>query len=129
MNDALVVFVYVDDLDRSSRFYGKGLGLPLVLEQAHCRIYRVAGSGFIGVCQSDDRPTTPEGVVLTLVRDDVDGLCSRLVEHGIELEQPPQANDRFRIYHAFVRDPDGHMVEIQRFDDPDWSQPLEDRRA
>lgn len=122
MNDALVVFVYVEDLGVSSEFYGDALGLELVLEQAHCRIYRVAEGGFVGICQSGDRPTTPEGVILTVVRDDVDALCDSLVAHGVTLEQPPTHNERFAIYHAFVRDPDGHLVEIQRFDDPAWSE-------
>lgn len=125
MNDALVVFIYVDDLERSSAFYGDSLGLQLVLEQAHCRIYRVAEGAFVGICQSEDRPTTPEGVIITLVRDDVDEFCGRLVGKGIELEQEPAANERFAIYHAFLRDPDGYLVEIQRFDDPGWAQPVD----
>ena len=123
MNDALVVFIYVDDLDRSTAFYEGALELPLVLEQAHCRIYRVSPGGFVGICRSGDRPTTPEGVIVTLVRDDVDEFCARLVEHGIALEQPPAPNERFAIYHAFLRDPDGYLVEIQRFDDPGWGEP------
>ncbi len=124
LNDALVVFVYVDDLDRSSAFYHGVLGLPLVLEQAHCRLYKVADGGFVGICQSGDRPTTPDGVVVTLVRDDVDEFCARLVERGVELEQPPTQNERFAIYNAFLRDPDGHLIEVQRFDDPRWGQPI-----
>jgi catechol 2,3-dioxygenase-like lactoylglutathione lyase family enzyme len=123
VNDALVIFIYVEDLDRSSTFYGEGLELPLVLEQAHCRIYRVSKGGFVGICRSGDRPATPEGVTITLVRDDVDEFCVRLVSRGIELEQSPSHNERFAIYHAFVRDPDGYLIEIQRFDDPDWAEP------
>ncbi len=121
MTDALITFIYVDDLDRSDRFYREVLGLPLVLEQAHCRIYRVSDGGFVGVCRSGDRPTTPAGVIITLVRDDVDEFCRELVARGVELETPPTHNPRFAIYHAFLRDPDGYLIEVQRFDDPDWS--------
>lgn len=124
-NDALVVFLYVDDLERSARFYGEQLGLPLVLDQGQCRLYRVADGGAIGVCQSGNRPTTPDGVIVTLVRDDVDDYCRQLVERGVELEQPPTHNERFGIHHAFLRDPDGHLIEVQRFDDPDWAEPLD----
>lgn len=124
MNDALVLFIYVEDLERSSTFYGDSLELPLVLEQAHCRIYKVSAGAFVGICQSGDRPTTPEGVIVTLVRDDVDAFCERLIERGIELEQAPAHNERFAIYHAFLRDPDGYLVEIQRFDDRGWAEPL-----
>ena len=123
MNDALITFVYVDDLDRSDAFYRHGLGLELVTEQPVCRIYRVTDSGFLGVC-AHDRPVTPEGVIITLVRDDVEDFCAALGARGVELEQPPAHSDRFGITHAFLRDPDGYLVEIQRFDDPTWSEPL-----
>lgn len=126
-HDALVVFLYVDDLERSSRFYGQALGLPLVLDQGSCRLYQVATNGFLGVCASGDRPTTPDGLIVTLVRDDVDGYCDELLAKGVALEEAPRHNERFGIHHAFLRDPDGHLIEVQRFDDPAWNQPLEDR--
>jgi catechol 2,3-dioxygenase-like lactoylglutathione lyase family enzyme len=123
MNDALITFIYVEDLDQSDAFYGEMLGLQLVLEQAHCRIYRVSESGFVGVCRSADRPTTPEGVIITLVRDDVDTYCATLEARGARFEKRPSPNPQFSIYHAFLRDPDGHLIEIQRFDDPRWATP------
>jgi catechol 2,3-dioxygenase-like lactoylglutathione lyase family enzyme len=129
LNDALVVFLYVDDLARSADFYGQTLGLPLVLDQGLCRLYQVSagprGGGFLGVCQSGDRPTTPDGVIVTLVRDDVDDYCDGLVAKGVRLEQPPRYNERFGIHHAFLRDPDGHLVEVQRFDDTGWHRPID----
>ena len=127
MNDALVTFIYVDDLDRSSTFYGTVLGLTLVLEQAHCRIYEVAPGGYLGICESGDRPTTPDGVIITLVREDVDEYCAGLVAAGVDLEKAPAANARFAIYHAFLRDPDGYLVEVQRFDDDGWADSLPSR--
>lgn len=123
-NDGLVVFLYVDDLARSAAFYGEALGLPLVLDQGSCRLYRVASGGFVGVCGSGDRPTTPDGLIVTLVRDDVEAYCQELVARGVVLEQPPRHDERFGIHHAFLRDPDGHLIEIQRFDDTAWSEPL-----
>ena len=124
-NDAFVVFLYVDDLERSAAFYGGVLGLPLVLDQGSCRLYQVADRGFVGVCGSGDRPTAPHGLILTLVRDDVDGYCAELEARGVTLEQPPTHNDGFGIHHAFLRDPDGHLIEVQRFDDPSWDRPIE----
>lgn len=121
MNDALITFIYVDDLERAAAFYGQALGLELVLDQAHCRIFAVSQSGYVGICENRDRPTTPQGVIITLVRDDVDAFCSLLADRGVPFEAAPAHNDRFAIYHAFVRDPDGHLIEIQRFDDPNWA--------
>lgn len=128
-NDAIVVFLYVDDLDRSADFYGDVLGLPLVLDQGPCRLYRVAAGGYVGICGSGDRPTTPDGLIVTLVRDDVDRYCEELVARGVTLEKPPSHNERFGIYQAFLRDPDGHLIEIQRFDDPDWAEPITEPTA
>jgi len=121
VNDAFITFVYVDDLDRSDAFYGGALGLPLVTVQPVCRIYEVSATGYLGVCVHD-RPVSPEGIILTLVRDDVEDFCASLADAGVAIEQPPEHSDRFGITHAFLRDPDGHLVEIQRFDDPKWSE-------
>ena len=114
-----VTFLQVGDLDRTDAFYREVLGLELVLDQGACRIYRVGNDAFVGFCDHREGPA-PDGIILTLVPDDVDAFCERITDAGIELESGPEYNERFQIYQAFVRDPDGYLVEIQRFDDPDW---------
>ena len=121
MNDALITFLTATDLDRASAFYGEALGLELVSDQGMCRIYRVTASGFIGICERDPGTVSTEGVIVTIVRDDVDEFCALLVARGVTLEKPPSHNPQFGIYQAFLRDPDGNLVEIQRFDDPNWA--------
>lgn len=44
---------------------------------------------------------------------------------GIVFEKS-QLNPRYAIYHCFLRDPSGYLIEIQRFEDPRWAPP---RRA
>lgn len=117
---ATITFLYVSDLERSDRFYATALGLPLAVDQGDCRIYRVNAGGFVGVCRRPDQ-VAPGGMILTLVRDDVEQLHERLVAHGVEVVTAPEHSDRYRITHAFYRDPDGHLVEVQRFDDPGWA--------
>ncbi len=112
--DAQITFVHAADLARSAEFYGSTLGLELARDQGPCLIYRVTANAYIGVC--DHHPPDPEGVILTLVTDDVDGWAERLTAAGAEVDGPT-ANERFAIYHLFTRDPDGHLVEIQRFDE------------
>ena len=113
--DAQITFLYVADLSRSADFYGGALDLELVRDQGACLIYRAAGRGYLGLCSH--RPPDPGGVIVTLVADDVDGWAERLRAAGHEVDGPA-ANERFALYHLFVRDPDGHLVEIQRFDEP-----------
>ncbi len=120
--EQFVTFIYVRDIRASDAFYGDLLGLPLVLDQGACRIYRVAGDAYLGVCQQRDAAVAqaPGSLILTLVASDVDGWHRYLAERGVPVEQAPQYNPRFNIYHCFLRDPDGYLIEIQRFLDPEW---------
>ena len=122
--DAQITFLYTRDLTATSTFYERVLGLPLVVDQGDCRIYRVTDESYVGFCQRQEAPEEPQGVILTLVTDEVDLWAQRLRERGVELEKAPAANPRYGIYHCFLRDPNGYLIEIQRFDDPEWSGPV-----
>ena len=60
------------------------------------------------------------GIILTLVSQEVDAWYDYLSQKGIAFETPPQFNPKFNIYHCFLRDPNGYLIEIQRFEDPAW---------
>lgn len=117
--DGHVTFLYTDDLARAARFYGDILGLEMVLDQGTCHIWRVSSTGFVGVCQREEA-ARPDGVIVTLVTDEVDAWAEHLRAKGVTLEKEPSYNSDYDIYHLFVRDPDGYMVEIQTFRDPEW---------
>lgn len=117
-----ITFLAVEDLERAARFYGGILGLTLVTDQGDCLIYEVARNAFVGVCARPGR-ASPTGVIVTLVTKDVDGWHSRLIEAGVRCDIAPRSHPDYAIYQAFYRDPDGHVIEIQRFDDPSWSTP------
>ncbi len=116
---AQIVFFPTRNLEETTRFYRDKLGLPLVLDQGRCRIFGVADSAFLGFCHKETEPGESEAII-TLVTEDVDGWMARLHNYGVRPEQGPKINPEFQIYHAFVRDPNGYLVEIQRFDDPRW---------
>jgi len=117
-----ITFLYTRDLAATACFYEQVLGLPLALDQGSCRIYHVCGGGYFGVCQRDDAPERPTGVILTLVTPDVDGWYRHLAQQGVPCERPPAVNPRYNIYHFFLRDPNGYLIEIQRFLDPAWDR-------
>ena len=122
--DQQVTFLYAADLARSTAFYGGTLGLPLVLDQGACQIFKISHDGFLGICQCDDgAAATPDSIIVTLVSDDVDGWYERLTATGADIEAPPSTNEKFNVYHFFMRDPDGYRLEIQRFMDPAWPRP------
>ncbi|MBN2147367.1 MAG: VOC family protein [Anaerolineales bacterium] len=109
-----ITFFYVRDLQATAAFYEGALGLPLQIDQGTCRIYRVSADGWIGFCERADAPE-PDGTIITLVTPDVDGWYAMLRAKGVQFEKTPQENPHYRIYHCFLRDPAGRLVEIQRF--------------
>ncbi len=119
--DSQIVFFHTDDLDLIHKFYGGVLGLPLALDQEVCRIYRTSPSAYLGFC-TVTAPEFSRGALVTLVTDDVDGVAARLLEAGAVCEKMPERTPRFAIYNGFFRDPEGRMIEIQRFDDPEWDR-------
>ncbi|MHC5005614.1 MAG: VOC family protein [Planctomycetota bacterium] len=121
--DAQITFASTTDLEATARFYEDALGLPLALDQGTCRIYRVAGGGYLGFCRRET-PAPTDGLILTLVTEDVDAWHERLQAAGVPIEAPPALNPTYRIHHFFCRDPNGYRVEIQRFEDPRWDATL-----
>lgn len=125
--DQLVTFLYVRDLVISERFYGETLGLEKILDQGLARIYRIgSGNAFLGIClssavqQAPSPDRAPLGVIVTFVIDDVDRAYRDLLAKGVVFEKAPAVNATYNIYNCFFRDPDGYLLEIQRFLSPDW---------
>jgi catechol 2,3-dioxygenase-like lactoylglutathione lyase family enzyme len=115
--DQQITFLYTADLIESARFYEETMGLKLVRDQGTCRIYHVAPGGYLGICQRDGAGMELEQrtLIFTLVTPDVDGWYDYLRARGVTFEKPPGINPRYRIYHCFLRDPNGYLIEIQRF--------------
>ena len=118
-----ITFLDTDDLARTADFYERVLGLRLARDQGSCRIYHVCHGAYLGFCQrSGTSAGAPRGAaavtVLTLITDDVDAWFRRVEGLGAEVVKPPADNPPYRIYNAFVRDPNGYLVEIQRFWEP-----------
>ena len=118
--DSFITFLPTRDLVQTARFYEEVLRLRLTLDQTQCRIYRVAEGGFLGFCLKDE-VTPQDGVILTLVTEEVDHWQALLTEHEVLIEKGPVFNPDFQIYQMFLRDPNGYLIEIQRFEDPRWN--------
>ena len=118
--DQQVTFLYTRDLETTARFYEDVMALCLILDQGSCRIYRVSGDSFLGFCQREEAPRKPQGVVFTFVTSAVDAWYEFLSRQGVVFEKPPALNPTYNIYHCFVRDPNGYLLEIQQFLDPSW---------
>ena len=117
--ESQITFLGTRDLETTAQFYERALGLPLVLDQGKCRIYKVTRGAYLGFCEWEKVRAT-EGVIVTLVTEDVDGWCDKLRARSVKFEKEPAYNPEYKIYHCFLRDPNGYLVEIQRFEDPRW---------
>jgi catechol 2,3-dioxygenase-like lactoylglutathione lyase family enzyme len=113
-----ITFLPCHDLAATADFYGRDLRLTLARDQGTCLIYRVATRAYLGFCQHEGPLPQHQGLILTLLIDDVDGAYRRLRSLGIETEDKPKRNEVYGIYHFFARDPSGYRLEIQRFFEP-----------
>lgn len=113
-------FLYTRDLDVTAHFYEDLIDLQMVLDQGDCRIYRVGQDAFLGFCERQEAPTHPVGVILTIISKEVDRWYGYLTERGVGFEKEPAFNPEYDIYHCLFRDPNGYLIEIQRFEDPAW---------
>ena len=118
--DSFITFLPTQNLAQTAQFYEEVLKLRLALDQTRCRIYRVVQDGFLGFCLKDEiKPQ--EGVILTLVTEEVDHWQALMTENNVPIEKGPVFNRDFQIYQMFLRDPNGYLIEIQRFEDPRWN--------
>ena len=115
-----IVFLPTNDLPATTHFYQKLLKLELFIDQGDCVIFKSCENGYIGFCE---RPVNiVEGrIILTLIVDNVDLAYVTLTSDGNIQAAPPIANQKYRIYHFFITDPNGYLVEIQKFlDEVSW---------
>ena len=110
-----ITFLYTRDLEATAHFYEEIMGLPLALDQGDCRIYRVSSDGYVGFCQRDVAPEEPAGIIFTIITPEVDEWHAYLCDQGVAFEKAPTLNRKYAIYHCFLRDPNGYLIEIQRF--------------
>jgi len=127
--DQQVTFLYAADAPACWAFYEQVMELPLVQDQGRVRIYEVAGGrAFLGLCsaaapRASEDPRVEGGVCFTFVTPDVPAWYDFLQAKGVAIAQPPHHSAEYRIQHFFLRDPAGNLLEIQRFERPDWPRP------
>ena len=114
-------FLVVSDQDRSREFYRSLLDGTVVLERDPV-ILRVANSWLIlnvGGGPTDDKPTvtltTPSdpdrtSAFLNVRVADIQKVYDDWTAKGAEFLTPPK--DHGREIRAYVRDPDGHLIEV-----------------
>lgn len=113
-----ITFLYYQDLQAATLFYGDIVGLEMVEDQAWARIYRVSGNAFLGIVAGEKgfhRPQERSAVLVTLVVDDVPGWYERLKSQGVKLLSDLEHREEIQIRCFFFEDPGGYTLEVQQF--------------
>jgi catechol 2,3-dioxygenase-like lactoylglutathione lyase family enzyme len=122
-NEEIVLthFIVSNDLERSRRFYAAVLGGELLREGEPSIV--ALGTGLVvinvGGGPTDDKPTVtleaprdPDRVssFLNIRVADIEAIYSQWSARGAEFLTPPI--DRGREIRCYLRDPDGHLIEV-----------------
>ena len=112
--------INVSDLQKSVDFYEKAIGLKIThrVEEKEFREVILAGESGNRIQLAWQR--NQQGPIehgngfwkLYLQTDDCKGLYQRCMDAGAESVLEPQELDEWPVIAAFVKDPDGYLVEI-----------------
>jgi catechol 2,3-dioxygenase-like lactoylglutathione lyase family enzyme len=117
----LTHFIVSDDVERSRRFYTEVLGGETVREGEPSMVALANGWIIInaGGGPTEDKPTvtleTPPdpnrtSSFLNIRVADIEAVYAEWSERGAEFLTPPQ--DRQAEIRCYIRDPDGHLIEV-----------------
>jgi catechol 2,3-dioxygenase-like lactoylglutathione lyase family enzyme len=117
----LTHFIVSEDVERSTRFYTEVLGGETVMEGEPSMVALANGWIIINVGggPTEDKPTvtleTPPdpnrtSSFLNIRVADIEAVYADWSERGAEFLTPPQ--DRQDEIRCYVRDPDGHLIEV-----------------
>ena len=106
---------FTDNVKGMADFYCGLLGAEPIAQSEDMAIF-MAGETKIFIHRSytpaeGDLPATNH---IAFAVEDVDAACAALTEQGLTLEVPPK--DYYWGRSAYLRDPDGHQVEITKTD-------------
>ena len=102
---------FTDDVPGMQTFYGRLLGAAPIAASEGMAIF-LSGDTKLFIhrnYQPDEGELPPENHVAFKV-EDVDAVCGQLQGAGLAVERPPQ--DYYWGRSAYLRDPDGHLIEL-----------------
>ncbi len=106
---------FTDNVKGMADFYRRLLGSEPVAESGDMAIFMSGGTKiFIHRNYPASEADLPPNNHIAFAVENVDAACAVLAEQGLTLEIPPK--DYYWGRSAYLRDPDGHQVEITKGD-------------
>lgn len=106
-----IIFFKTKELNKIRRFYIERIGMEIWLEQADCVIFK-HGNLLLGFCQRDECDT--QGII-TFFYENTDQVYDMYKKFRLEALSEPIVNEKYNIYHFFIKDPEERLVEFQTF--------------
>jgi len=119
--NGIVTFFYYENLAKATEFYEKIMGFHLVQDQKWAKIFKVKDNAYMGCVDGNigyHKPDPTKPVMLTVIVDDPDAWYKHFRENGIEPLDEPHDNEELNLRIFLLRDPEGYVIEIQKFKDP-----------
>jgi len=102
---------FTENIQQMADFYRGLLGAEPVAKSDAMAIFMNGETKiFIHLKYAPAEGELPADSHIAFAVEDVDATCEALMQRGLTLEVPPQ--DYYWGRSAYLRDPDGHMVEI-----------------
>jgi lactoylglutathione lyase len=118
MFESQITLLYFRNIEKAFHFYEDVLGLKVKIDQGYGRIYEVSGSALLGV-MDEKRGFLQSGqgksMMISLVTDDVDPWYEALEKRGVKMLSKPLTKEDIGIRSFLFEDPEGHILEIQKF--------------
>ena len=104
---------FTDNVKGMTEFYRGLLGIEPVAQSDDMAIFMSGGTKiFIHRTYPPSEGDLPPNNHIAFAVDDVDAACDTLTKQGLTIEIPPK--DYYWGRSAYLRDPDGHQVEITK---------------
>ena len=119
--EGLITFFYYNDLTKATDFYEKIMGFDLVVDQGWAKIFRVNGTALMGCVDGKigyHKPNETKPVMLTVIVDDPDEWFNHFKKNNIETLNEPHDIEEMGLRIFLLKDPEGYVIEIQKFYEP-----------
>ena len=120
-SEGLITFFYYNDLTKATEFYEKIMGFDFIVDQEWAKIFRVNGRALMGCVDGNrgyHKPDETKPVMLTVVVDDPDEWFNHFKKNNIETLNEPHDIDEMGLRVFLLKDPEGYVIEIQKFYEP-----------
>ena len=124
---ANIIFTYYRDLTRAADFYARVLGLELVMDHGYAKVFQFTPNSFIGLVDSEKgtfKASDTKPVIIATVTNDVDQWHDHLVAHGVTILKPIKDNPVLGLRGFSALDPEGYVLEFERFEATEKNQKL-----